>query len=59
MFPIVRRVGARLVMTVVVFCSCAKLMALVGYYVETGGLFYIHDKVYQDVLPAPENGRLV
>ena len=46
-------------MTVVVFCLCAELMALMVYYVETGGLFYIHDKVYQDVLSAPENGRLV
>jgi len=56
---VIRRVSARLVMAVVVFCLCAELMALMAYYVETGGLFYIHDKVYQDVLPAPENGRLV
>ncbi len=56
---VTRRVSARLVTIVVVFCVCAELMALVAHYVETGGLFYTHDKAYQDVLPAPENRRLV
>ena len=56
---VTRRVSARLVTIVVVFCVCAELMALMAHYVETGGLFYTHDKAYQDVLPAPENRRLV
>ena len=48
---VTRRVGARLVTIVVVFFVCAELMALMAHYVETGGLFYTHDKAYQDVLP--------
>ncbi len=56
---VTRRVGARLVTIVVVFFVCAELMALMAHYVETGGLFYIHDKTYEDLLPAPENRRLV
>ncbi len=56
---VTRRVSARLVTIVVVFFVCAELMALMAHYVETGGLFYIHDKTYEDLLPAPENRRLV
>ena len=56
---VIRRVGARLVTVVVVFFVFAELMALTAHYVETGGLFYTHDKTYEDVLPAPENRRLV
>ena len=54
-----KRIAAQLATSVVVFCVCAELVALMAYYVETGGLFYTHDKAYQDVLPAPENRRLV
>ncbi|MSO82870.1 MAG: hypothetical protein EXQ53_06195 [Acidobacteria bacterium] len=53
------RVGIRLATSVVVFCVCAELVALMAYYVETGGLFYTHHKTYQELLPAPENQRLV
>jgi hypothetical protein len=53
------RVGARLAISVLVFCVCAELAALMAYYVETGGLFYTHRRTYQELLPAPENRRLV
>ena len=46
-----KRIAAQLATSVVVFCVCAELVALMAYYVETGGLFYTHDKAYQDVLP--------
>ena len=53
------RVGLRLATSLVVFCVCAELVALTAYYVETGGLFYTHRKTYQELFPAPENGRLI
>lgn len=53
------RVGARLAIGVLVFCVCAELVALMAFYVETGGLFYTHRKTYQELLPAPGNQRLV
>ena len=56
---VTRRVSARLVTVVVVFFVCAELMALMTHYVETGSLFYTHDKAYQEPLLAPENRRLV
>ena len=49
----------RVVTVGVVFFVFAELMALMAYYVETGGLFYTHDKTYGEVLPVPENRRLV
>jgi len=30
-----------------------------AYYVETGGLFYRHDRTYEELLPTPTNQRLV
>jgi hypothetical protein len=53
------RVGARLATSVVVFCVCAELVALMAYYVETGALFYAHRKTYQALLPGPGGRRLV
>lgn len=53
------RVRARLATTVLVFCVCAELVALMAHYVETGGLFYTHRQTYQELFPAPENRRLV
>lgn len=54
-----RRVRTRLAISVLVFCVCAELVALLAYYVETGGVFYTSRTTYQELLPAPENRRLV
>jgi hypothetical protein len=56
---VIRRVGAPLVISLVIFCVCAELAGLMAYYVETGGLFYSHRRTYQELLPAPGNRRLV
>jgi len=56
---VARRVGARLAISVLVFCVCAELAGLMVYYVETGSVFYTHRRTYQELLPAPGNRRLV
>jgi len=56
---VARRVGARLAISVLVFCVCAELAGLMVYYVETGSAFYTHRRTYQELLPAPGNRRLV
>ena len=52
------RTGARLILSLVVFCLVAELVGLAAYYVDTGALFYVHRKVYPELLPAPQD-RLV
>ena len=52
------RSGARLVLSLVVFCLAAELFGLAAYYVDTGALFYLHRKTYPELLPAPQD-RLV
>ena len=52
------RAGARLVLSLVVFCLVAELAGLAAYYVDTGALFYVHRKAYPKLLPAPQD-RLV
>jgi hypothetical protein len=52
------RAGARLTLSLVVFCVAAELVGLAAYYVDTGALFYLHRKTYPGLLPAPRD-RLV
>jgi hypothetical protein len=52
------RTGARLAVSLVVFCLVAELVGLVAYYADTGALFYVHRKTYPELLPAPQD-RLV
>ena len=52
------RTGARLILSLVVFCLVAELFGLAAYYVDTGALFYLHRKTYPELLPAPQD-RLV
>jgi len=52
------RTGARLAVSLVVFCLCAELVGLAAYYADTGALFYVHRKTYPELLPAPQD-RLV
>ena len=52
------RTGARLVLSLVVFCLAAELFGVAAYYVDTGALFYLHRKSYPELLPAPQD-RLV
>jgi len=52
------RTGARLAVSLVIFCLGAELFGLAAYYVDTGALFYVHRKTYPELLPAPQD-RLV
>jgi hypothetical protein len=52
------RAGARLALSLVVFCLAAELFGLAAYYVDAGALFYVHRKTYPELLPAPQD-RLV
>jgi hypothetical protein len=52
------RTGARLAVSLLVFCLVAELLGLVAYYADTGALFYLHRKTYPELLPAPQD-RLV
>jgi hypothetical protein len=47
------RAGARLIVGVVAAALCAEMLGVAAYYVDTGALFYVHDKAYSDVLPVP------
>ncbi len=42
-----RRAARVIVINVIVFGVLAETIALLAYFVETGGLFYIHRPVYE------------
>lgn len=42
-----RRHLAIIGISVILFVVCAELLALFLYYVDTGGLFYVHRKTYE------------
>jgi hypothetical protein len=48
-----RRAGARLIVALVAAVLCAEILGLAAYYVDTGALFYVHDKTYAETLPVP------
>jgi hypothetical protein len=47
------RTVARAATSLVVFALFAELLGLMAYYADTGALFYIHRKTYQELLPTP------
>jgi hypothetical protein len=50
-----KRTVARAATSIVVFLLFAELLGLVAYYIDTGALFYIHRKAYQELLPTPQD----
>ena len=54
----VSRVAARILVSVAAFVLTAEALGLSAYYVNTGALFYSHQRTYPALLPTPED-RLV
>jgi hypothetical protein len=52
------RTIARALTSLAVLAVSAEIFGLAAFYIDTGGLFYTHSKMYDEPLPAPED-RLV
>ena len=50
-----KRTVARAATSIAVFVLFAELLGLVAYYIDTGALFYVHRKTYQELLPTPQD----